>query len=259
MALLVQTLFGTIDRVSDAITLLRKHEPDDGYYVAFSGGKDSCVLLDLVKRSGVKYDAHFNLTSVDPPELLAFIKAHHPDVMWHKPQYTMFELIRRERMPPMRNRRYCTRQLKQTDPDSAGRLVTGVRRGESKARSTRQPIERRDGKQIVHPLVDWSTADIWHYIRDNNVPYCSLYDEGFKRLGCVMCPMGGRRQMIRDATRWPEIAQGYRLAFDDAVAAQRERGYNLFRDGDDMFDWWVGGGRALGNGRLLQPPLDGTF
>ena len=53
--------------------------------------------------------------------------------------------------------------------------------------------------------------------------------------------------MIRDATRWPEIAQGYRLAFDDAVAAQRERGYNLFRDGDDMFDWWVGGGRALGN------------
>lgn len=60
---------GEFDRVQLAINRLRLNEPDDGYYVAFSGGKDSCVILDLVKRAGVKFDAHFNITTVDPQNL----------------------------------------------------------------------------------------------------------------------------------------------------------------------------------------------
>jgi len=55
----------------DAMNVLHEYEPPEGYYVAFSGGKDSIVMLDLVRRSGVKHDAHMNITSVDPPELTA--------------------------------------------------------------------------------------------------------------------------------------------------------------------------------------------
>lgn len=71
--LIENTLFGRIDKVAQAITRIKLHKPDDGYYVAFSGGKDSCVILDLVQRAGVKYDAHYNVTTVDPTELVQFI------------------------------------------------------------------------------------------------------------------------------------------------------------------------------------------
>jgi len=60
-------LFGERDRVAIAIECIREHCPPEGLYVAFSGGKDSMVILDLVKAAGVKYDAHFNKTTVDPP------------------------------------------------------------------------------------------------------------------------------------------------------------------------------------------------
>lgn len=63
--LIENTLLGVVDKVDIAIRRLKSFEPEDGYYVAFGGGKDSIVVLDLVKRSGVKYDAHYTITSVD--------------------------------------------------------------------------------------------------------------------------------------------------------------------------------------------------
>lgn len=73
------TLEGEVDKVKVAINRLKLHEPPEGYYVAFSGGKDSCVALDLCKRAGVKYDVHYSVTTVDPPELVYFIRKHYPD------------------------------------------------------------------------------------------------------------------------------------------------------------------------------------
>ena len=101
------------DKIQAAINRIKYFEPPEGYYVAFSGGKDSIVVLDLVKRSGVKYDAHYNLTTVDPPELVYFIRENYPDVIIDKPELTMWKLIIKRLGPPNRWMRYCCRDLKE--------------------------------------------------------------------------------------------------------------------------------------------------
>ena len=64
------------DRVQTAIDRLRNFEPPEGYHLAFSGGKDSQCIYHLAQMAGVKFDAHYNMTSVDPPELIYFIREH---------------------------------------------------------------------------------------------------------------------------------------------------------------------------------------
>ena len=89
MALIENTLFeGTIDKVAVAIDRLQTFEEiagPEGYYLAFGGGKDSIVIKRLADMAGVKYDAHHSLTTIDPPELIHFIKEHHPDVKIERP------------------------------------------------------------------------------------------------------------------------------------------------------------------------------
>lgn len=66
-------------KVELAIKRLKAFEPPEGYYVAFSGGKDSQCVYHLCKMASVKFDAHYAITSVDPPELVQFIKKNYPD------------------------------------------------------------------------------------------------------------------------------------------------------------------------------------
>jgi len=73
------------DHVKRAIRLLQEHEPPEGYYGAFSGGKDSCTIKALAKMAGVKVRWHYNHTTIDAPELVRFIKSEHSDVEWNEP------------------------------------------------------------------------------------------------------------------------------------------------------------------------------
>ena len=113
MTLIAQTLFGVTDKVANAIESLKMYEPPEGYFVAFSGGKDSTVILDLVRRAGVKHETHYHLTTVDPPELVYHIREHYPDVIVDRPETTMWDLIIQNGMPPTRLARYCCEVLKE--------------------------------------------------------------------------------------------------------------------------------------------------
>lgn len=250
-----------VDKVQTAIDRLKSFEPAEGYYLAFSGGKDSVCIKELANMAGVKYDAHYNVTTVDPPELVRFIQKYHADVMFEKPEIPMRKLIVKKQMPPTRIVRYCCLALK--EGGGIGRVVvTGVRWAESPRRKaqhgvvsmnrmvlnddndeSRRMVEScyRTQKTLVNPIVDWLNEDVWEFIRERNLPYCSLYDEGFKRLGCVGCPMGDTNGMTKDFERWPQYKRLYLKAFDEMLEARKAKGKtDTWTCAQDVMDWWLG-------------------
>jgi phosphoadenosine phosphosulfate reductase len=254
--LIEQTLFGTVDKVALSIARIKEFESqaydmnETGYFVAFSGGKDSIVILDLVRRAQVKHTANFHLTTVDPPELLEYIRQNHPDVIWHRPRKSMWQLIREKMMPPTRIVRYCCAELKEGGGKNSF-VITGVRWAESVKRSKRRMVEtcfRDSRKRYLNPIIEWSDDDVWQYIREQNLPYCSLYDEGFKRIGCIGCPMAGAGR-LKEFARWPRFEAAYRKTFAAAAAARvkaRDAGWKSehpliahWNNGEDMWNWWM--------------------
>lgn len=236
------TSFWNPDKTQIAIERIKEFCPDVGYYLAFSGGKDSVVVKKLADMAGVPYDAHFNLTTVDPPEVIRFVKRHHPDVALDRPPETMWKLIVRKRMPPTRRVRYCCEVLKERG--GIGRAVlTGIRWEESSMRSKRKMVEscyKHPGKVYVNPIIDWDEGDVWNFIEDRALPYCELYDQGFKRIGCVGCPMS-RTQRIMELDRWPGFRKAYLRAFGEMLVARQEAGLNTVRwnTPEDVMTWWL--------------------
>lgn len=155
--------FNGLDKVDKAIMRLRTYEPPEGYFLCFSGGKDSCVIKALADMAGVKYDAHYSVSSVDPPELVRFIKDYHPDVIFDRPRdrngniVTMWNLIPTKTMPPTRIVRYCCAALK--EQGGKGRLkITGVRWAES-ARRKNSHGEVTFADKKAHKIVEKELSD----------------------------------------------------------------------------------------------------
>lgn len=224
-----------------AIERIKTFCPEEGYYVATSFGKDSIVVMDLVKRSGVKADYHFNRTSVDPPELIAFGKKNYNNVEWHKPEKTMFQLIIANGIPPLRNKRYCCRVLKEHGGDYRV-VITGIRARESTHRSKRKMVEfcNTQGvhKRYLHPIIDWQEDDVWKYIINYKLPYPSLYNEGFKRIGCIGCPMSSN--IKQQFQRYPNFFKAYLWSFAKIVERQKQKGKTItWNTPQIIYDWWV--------------------
>jgi phosphoadenosine phosphosulfate reductase len=235
-----------MEKVHVAIERLRAFQPPEGYYLAFSGGKDSCVLKELAVMAGVKFDAHYSVTTIDPPDVVQFIRRYHPDVIWDRPEIPLLKRLETKGFP-LRQARWCCDLYKETG--GSGRVVlTGIRNAESAKRSTRRLTETcyKDpaGKRFVNPIIDFLEKDIWMFIGKYELPYVGLYDEGCKRVGCLMCPMASPKHRLWESERYPLFTATFIRSFEKLYAHRKAIGaksVNRWKSGKEMFDWWLTG------------------
>lgn len=263
------------EKIIHSVELVRKgekfalmYDPEDGYYNTFSGGKDSQALYHIVKMAGVKFKTHMSLTSVDPGDVIRFVKNEYPSVVRHKPKMSMFQAAVEHKILPTMRVRWCCADFKESA--GAGKVtLIGIRAEESTRRAKRHEVEVSNknfsgnidefeqwsekeiekkrlklkrklnedefavktdneircinGKDsiLVSPIFQWTERDVWYFL-DNiiHAPHCSLYDEGYTRIGCILCPMSTYKSKLRDVERFPHVKRGW----IKAIKAIREGG-----------------------------------
>lgn len=258
-------------KIEHSIELLRKTEkmalhldPENGFYLAFSGGKDSQCLYHVAKLAGVRFNAHMNLTSVDPPEVIRFVKTQYPNVELIKPRMSIYEMAKKKHILPTRILRWCCAEFKETSGVGKVTLI-GVRKEESTRRAKREEISTEmKGKRneetfdqwseheesmvecvggkdkiLVSPIIYWTERDVWEFLNVNGIPHCELYDEGYTRIGCICCPMSNVRQKKKDIERYPHVKRHWIKTIQWLI----DNGYvdHNFNDAETGFRWWICG------------------
>lgn len=268
---------GLKEKMLHSIQLLRKaerialsYDNENGYYLAFSGGKDSQALYHITQLAGVRFHGHMNLTSVDPPEVIRFVKKNYPEVQLIKPKKSIFQIAVEKQILPTMRVRWCCAEYKETA--GAGKVtLIGIRKAESARRAKRNEVEinnrkfsgtlegldeyrqelkakraRRksqkngvnitnadqeqtlgciSGKEslLISPIIHWTEKDVWEFLNEViEVPHCSLYDEGWHRLGCISCPMSSKKQKMIENQRYPHVKRNW----IKAIKAIRNGGYS---------------------------------
>ena len=124
---------------------------------------------------------------------------------------------------------------------------------------------KEKGNVSVSPIYEWSEYDVWNFMQTRDIPHNPLYDKGYKRVGCVGCPMGGRRHMIKEFADYPIYKENYIRAFDrmmkKRIATGKDdvtgkEGYHKWRNGQDVFNWWIGEGEVTIYGQMSLEDLE---
>lgn len=266
-----------------AIEILQTFASKDPYQLGYSGGKDSDVILHLAKKSSVLFTAVHNLTTVDAPETVRYIQSK-KDVIIQRPRLSMWQLIEKKKMPPIRLCRYCCAELKERS-GKGKKVITGVRAAESRSRANNhgiitfpQPtaamrrmekgemetttkgglilnyenseshrtVENcyRTSKTLVNPILDWEDDFLWWYIKHEQIEVNPLYNNGLpggcKRIGCIGCPMAGKKERLKEFEKYPAYKNMYLQAFTRMLKHRKEDGDKTdWKNAQDVFDWWL--------------------
>lgn len=231
--------------------------------VRYSGGKDSDVILQLAKESGVPFRVTHNLTTADPPDNVYYIRGvfrklreEGIDCRINYPKRSLWRIMRETLVIPLRIMRVCCAELKERKMPDAPYIVTGVRWAESAGRRAKSGIamvytasdrtarpakggllttddasSRRlfeqcamRGVRVLNPIIDWSDDDVWSYLRDRGIEGNPLYKEGWTRIGCVGCPLAGRRARELAFARYPKLYKAWHDAVAYVIAKRKEMG-----------------------------------
>lgn len=250
--------------------------------ITYSGGKDSEVLVDLAIKAKIPLEIVNSHTTADAPPTVYHIRKQFK--RWEEqgldckivyPTYkgervSMWSLIPQKKIPPTRLARYCCEVLKETT--GSGRMIaTGVRWAESSARKNNRAVYEQTGttkatklllddneperrlfencqlkaRRIVNPLIDWADDDVVGYAEMEKLCLNPLYECGFKRVGCIGCPLANIKSRQVEFAMFPKYKDLYIAAFDRMLTTRkREKGEsnrvtNVWHTGRDVFHWWM--------------------
>ena len=266
-----------IERIRLASDLSLKHY-NKPLVCEYSGGKDSDVLLELFRMSGIPFEVHNSHTTVDAPQTVRHIKNTFSEltdkgikceidyhVQENGNRLTMWNLIPRKLMPPNRM------------------IATGVRWSESSKRSNRSTFEvlgqtasksigvsdekmlitdncdtrrlfencQMKSKTVVNPIIDWTDQNIWQFIGEKNIQVCELYQCGYNRLGCLGCPLASKKQREKEMYDFPKYKQAYIRAFDRMIEERKRRGKDVkWSCGEEVYLWWMQDNNIVGQMEL---------
>lgn len=264
-------------KIEYSVGLLRKaerlalaYDNENGYFLAFSGGKDSQALYHVAELAGVKFKANMNLTSVDPPQVIRFVRMNYPEVTMIKPKDSIYNIAVKKGLLPTMRVRWCCAEYKENA--GAGKVtLIGIRHEESTRRKNRNEVEISSrkfsgdldgldeyrkayfekhpkkeksvnitnateertigcihGKEsiLISPIIEWTMRDVWEFLNDvMQVPHCELYDMGWRRIGCLGCPMSSLRQKRIENEMFPHVRRNW----IKAIKAIRNGGYYATR------------------------------
>ncbi len=241
--------------------------------ITYSGGKDSEVLLELARRSGITFEVNHSHTTADAPQTVYHIRNVFKDLEEqgikcdiNYPQMSMWQLIIHKCFPPTRLIRYCCTELKENNCGHR-MIATGVRWSESLKRKTRgiyedthsnkdkriilmnDNDERRrlfercqmQAKTICNPIIDFTNDEIWDFYNNECQYHNPLYDLEFTRCGCIGCPMANKKRNW-EFEIFPKYKQLYIMTFDKMLEARKAKGLDSrvnWKNGEDVFDWWL--------------------
>lgn len=211
--------------------------------------------------ANVRFQAHMQVTTIDPPQLMKFVRSQYPDVILHRPLQNIYQLILKKKCLPTQCMRWCCAELKERS--GAGTVtVIGIRRAESIRRAKRNEVEinnhkfsgsldqfnryreteincvRGKDKIILSPILHWGDHDIWQFIKSRNLPYCELYDMGFHRIGCIFCPMSNKKAIARERLMFPGVERTFKLTIKK-LCETHNYGSLLGKNPDLIFEWWI--------------------
>ena len=223
-----------IDTPDEALDFIRETIGDETAFVGFSGGKDSIVTAELMRMSGVKYELYYSFTGIDAPEVVRFIRKNYPECKFLMPKRTFWRDLS-VNVPPSDRIRWCCRTLKK---EASWQLphkkrVMGIRAEESSRRAKRGRVNHFEkiGHTHYYPIFYWKEWQIWDFIEERKLPYPILYDWGFNRIGCVICPYHSEKTgklQAKYRKHWPKYFARWERGITELYAKRVSQGKKMF-------------------------------
>jgi phosphoadenylyl-sulfate reductase (thioredoxin) len=192
------------DKIDESYNILRYaiNNYEESLAITFSGGKDSLVVLHMTRTlcdDTVTLPVFSIDTGIKFPETMQF--RDKIASLWNLNLIVLKNPEAAKIIGTVKDKRTCCQNLK-IQPLKAAiseykiqGLITAIRWDEQEARTMEEPLSPRENPphMRIHPILHFTEADIWDYIHAFDLPYCELYDQGYRSLSCIPCTAKGER------------------------------------------------------------------